>query len=896
MKLLPRIIVSVIFPMLALAVLALYGASLLMQSALLDEQQERAQATLAQSASRLRLSLIDARDTVRVLAHSSPLATSIGADASQVESALRRWEGASERFEAFRFLPLHELAARAAKESLSPSQRKTMTELQNGREVLAEPAISAASGELVMDIAMPVFDARGRQLGALLGSLKLAQLLSFAIGNPAQRDARLMVLDGQARLLAGGLGEDSPDLAPARAASQPQAFAVISALAAQPYSATLRRIAGPQPSYQPVWYALAKPLPELGWRLIYALPEQSLFESASHMRQRGLLGLAVCALLALGGAALLRHFVLRPLMQLRLAQQRLQAGDSHARAAVSGNDEISDLARSFNVMAETLDATEQRFRMIFEAFPHPITLASFHDGNYVDVNPAFAAALGVSQQEAIGRSPLDFGLVASLEDLQAKGRELSLKGKLPAELVQTKDAQGRKLWLTYSSRLIGTGRHKLALAVATDITELKTIEAQLRDSEQSLTALFEFAPLPMARTQLTAGSSSPTFWNQAWYAAFGYPAGSCDNMPSTQFDFWVDPAERNRFVDEMVRNEAAIMRLASLRHADGSVRQCEVSGRYIDVHGVRTVLASYLDVTEKLRIDAELHQLNTCLEARVAERTSELASRNKELDEALNVLKLTQTELVRTEKLSSLGSLVAGIAHELNTPIGNAMLMANTLGARQKEFEAASAAGLRRSTLQNFLAGLREASTMLEASLGRAAELISSFKQVAVDQSSYQGREFDLQEVLHETALSLGPSLKLSGTQLIEDVPAGLLMHSYPGPLIQVFMNIVNNAVLHAFEPGRPGRVTIKARAFDEDLVLIEISDDGRGMPEEHRQRAFDPFFTTKLGQGGSGLGLHIVYNLVTGLLGGQVSLSSEAGHGTLLSITLPRRAPHESS
>jgi PAS domain S-box-containing protein len=586
--------------------------------------------------------------------------------------------------------------------------------------------------------------------------------------------------------------------------------------------------------------------------------------------------------------------VLRPLHQLRGAQQRLQAGDRHTRATVSGDDEISDLAHSFNDMAETLDATEQRFRMIFEARPYPITLASFQTGNYVDVNAAFAQALGVSREAAIGRSPIEFGLVESVAVMRDKGRELEQTGRLATVLVQTQDAQHQTLWLSYSSRLIGHGTNRLVLAVATDITELKASEAQLRQSEQSLAALFDFAPLPMARTRLVTGSNSPTFWNQAWYQAFGYAPGSCDNRPSTQFDFWIDPVERNRFVDEMVKHEFAISRQALLRHADGGVRQCEVSGRYIDVHGERTVIASYLDVTEKLRFAAELNQLNTSLEARVAERTEELAARNQELDEALTVLKHAQAELVRAEKLASLGSLVAGIAHELNTPIGNAMLMAATLAARQKSFEIAIVAGLRRSTLQTFLDGLREASTMLESSLSRAAELISSFKQVAVDQSSYQRRTFDLREVLHETALSLGPSLKLSGTRLLEDVAAGLQMDSYPGPLIQVFMNIINNAVLHAFEPGRSGCVRITARALDEDSILIEVSDDGRGMSDAHLQRAFDPFFTTKLGQGGSGLGLHIVYNLVTGLLGGQVRLSSEQGQGTLISIELPRLAPQE--
>ena len=878
--------------MLALAGTVLYGASLLMQDSLLAEQQERAQATLAQSASRIKLGLADARDAVRLLTHSSPLADSTGADIAQIDAALRRWEGASERFDALYFLPQPELPSEAAG-GPPGSLRAMRAALKDGKEAQSSPFVSDVSGELILGLAAPVFDARGRQIGALLAHLKLAQLLSFAIGNAAQRDARLIILDDQGRLLAGGLGEDGQALSSPNAASQPQAFAVITALAAPVQSSgALTRVATAGAD----WHALASSVPELNWRLIYALPEASLFERASHLRHRGLVGLAASALLALAGAALLRRFVLRPLMQLRQAQQRLQGGDSHARAPASGNDEISDLARSFNLMAQTLDATEQRFRMIFEACPHPITLARFSDGKYIDVNPAFAEALGVTRQATIERGPLDFGLVASQEIMQAKGRELELTGRLPAEVVETADSQGRPICLMYASRLVGIGDDRLVLAVATDITSLKAVEAQLRKSEQSFTALFESAPLPMARTPLIAGNNSPTYWNQAWYSSFGYAPGSCEGKPSASFDFWTEPDERKRFVAEMDSNGFAPSRQAMLRHADGSVRECEVSGRHVDVHGERTVLASYLDVTERNRTAKQLHRLNSNLEARVVERTEQLAGRNQALDEALQVLRHAQSELVRAEKLSSLGSLVAGIAHELNTPIGNAMLMATTLAARSKEFEAAVAGGLRRSTLHRFLDDVREAGAMLEASLSRAAELISSFKQVAVDQASYQIRDFDLHAVLHETALSLGPSLRLSGTRLLEDVPTGLLMHSYPGPLIQVFMNVINNAMLHAFEPGQAGCVTIKARALDEATVLIEISDDGRGMSPEHLARAFDPFFTTKLGQGGSGLGLHIVYNLVTGLLHGQVSLSSELGQGTMFSIALARRVPQEAS
>ncbi|MEJ6006869.1 ATP-binding protein [Paucibacter sp. AS339] len=888
MKLLPRIAVSVILPMLALASVTLVLGGHLMRDSLLLEQNGRAQAVLAQNAEHLRQGLDDARDTLRVLASSEPLVTG---SSEQRRAALQRWNGMSKRFEAFYYLDTEQRLLAVGRPAMPAQTEALWDEVAHGREGSSAPFVNEDSGELVLSLASPVFDLRGRQVGVLIGNLKLEQLLSFAVGNATQEEAKLMVLDGQGRLIAGGLGEDSEALSAPSAASQPQTLAILSALRQAPKTTGQSGLLHIQTTHQ-AWYAEAGAATELDWRIVYAVPELSLFARAERLRERGMLALAACALLALLGAALLRRIVLRPLEELGQAHARLQSGDHQARAAVLGNDEISALAQSFNQMAETLAATDQRFRLTVEAFPYPITLARLSDGAYVDVNPAFSAVLGVPRHEAVGRTPLDFGLVPSLAEMRAMGRELLETGKLPPVQVQAHDASGQPVWMIYTSRLLTLDKEQLVLAVATDITALKQVEIQLRQSEQSLMALFESAPLPMARTPMHTGGDSPTYWNQAWYQAFGYEPGSCDGKPGKAFDFWVDNEARRLFVGELIAHDMAISREALLRRADGSVRLCEVSGRYLNIHGERVVLTSYLDVTDRKRVAAQLNEMNSQLEARVTERTAQLERRNQELDEALQILQHAQTELVRSEKLASLGSLVAGIAHELNTPIGNAMLMATTLAARQKDFEAAMVQGLRRSSLQDFLAALHEASRVLEASLGRAAELISSFKQVAVDQSSYQLREFDLKEVLHETALSLGPSLRRSGVSLREDVPEGQRMNSYPGPLIQVFMNIVNNAMLHAFEPGKPGLIEIKAQALNHERVLIELSDDGQGMPSEHLTRAFDPFFTTKLGQGGSGLGLHIVYNLVTGLLGGQISIISSPGQGTRVSIELPLQAP----
>jgi len=254
-------------------------------------------------------------------------------------------------------------------------------------------------------------------------------------------------------------------------------------------------------------------------------------------------------------------------------------------------------------------------------------------------------------------------------------------------------------------------------------------------------------------------------------------------------------------------------------------------------------------------------------------------------------LKETQMQLAAQERLASLGSLVAGVAHELNTPIGNSLLMASTLQERTHavaaQFEAAT---LKRSDLADYMGAARDASQLIERSLHNAAELVSSFRQVSVDQASAQRRRFDLAQACHEIGATLMNTVRLAGHRLDIDVPAGIAMDSFPGPLGQVIINFVNNAMLHAFD-GPGGVMTLVALEAD-GRVVITFRDDGRGIDAAHLGRIFDPFFTTRMGQGGTGLGLNIVYNIVTTLMGGTIRVVSLPGAGTAFLIELPLGAP----
>ncbi|GAB4214606.1 MAG: hypothetical protein Fur007_11130 [Rhodoferax sp.] len=301
------------------------------------------------------------------------------------------------------------------------------------------------------------------------------------------------------------------------------------------------------------------------------------------------------------------------------------------------------------------------------------------------------------------------------------------------------------------------------------------------------------------------------------------------------------------------------------------------------------IVAAY-DVTERYRLQHELQKLNAELEQRIAQRTESLTRANEELRTTLQILEQTKTQLVRSEKLASLGELVAGVAHELNTPIGNALMVTSTLAQRLHEFEQRRAQGLRRSDLETLVEQIQQAGDIAHRNLTRASELVSSFKRVAVDQTSEQRRAFNLAEVIHEIVLTLQPSLKRLPIAMSVDVPA-VQMDSYPGPLGQVVTNLIQNAVMHAFGPDG-GSIQIHGAELADQRVRLMVCDDGQGIPQSLMKRVFDPFFTTRRGQGGSGLGLHITHNLVVGVLGGAIEVRPVQPHGVCFDITLPCVAP----
>ncbi len=299
--------------------------------------------------------------------------------------------------------------------------------------------------------------------------------------------------------------------------------------------------------------------------------------------------------------------------------------------------------------------------------------------------------------------------------------------------------------------------------------------------------------------------------------------------------------------------------------------------------------------TAKDEVGAMARAVEVFRENAIAKRKTEdeLRASKEKAEGALLELNTAQQNLIDAERLAALGGLVAGVAHEVNNPIGISLTVASSFSRRAEMFEAElrSDSPLRRSQLEEFVRTSRDAAQQLVANLHRAGELIQSFKQVAVDRSQAERRQFSLSEATDQIIASLRPVLKRSPITLSVDVPEGLIIDGYPGSYGQILTNLFLNAANHAFADGRAGAISISARPRGADDVEIIFADNGAGMTPDVQRQAFDPFFTTRRNEGGTGLGLHIVYNLVTQQLGGRMMLDSRLGQGTTFRIIIPRTA-----
>lgn len=452
-------------------------------------------------------------------------------------------------------------------------------------------------------------------------------------------------------------------------------------------------------------------------------------------------------------------------------------------------------------------------------------------------------------------------------------------------------------WLERTRGRLAVSFATAALALALShyllvyIQRLRQSQTSLQQSEQRFISLFQQSPVPAVLVRMSDGMFTDA--NLAWLQQLGHPREAVVGKTGAQIHIWSDMEQRKAVVQQLAQQGSLDRFAVDLLDAKGALIHGLASARVIGTGSDRVALFTLVDITALRQAQRALAQLNGELEERVRSRTATLEQANQELAQALASVQAMQGELVRSEKMAALGSLVAGVAHELNTPIGNSVTVASTLQFQVQTLSTALANGtMRKSELVQFLDACAHGSDILMRSLQRADQLISSFKRVAVDQSSDLRRQFDLCTVLSELCTTLEPMYKKLPYTLTLDLPAGIEMDSFPGALGQCITNFVSNALQHGFEGRSQGRMSLSARPLGAEGVCITFCDDGIGMVPSTLRRVFDPFFTTKLGQGGSGLGMNIVYNIVREVLGGTVQIESTPGQGTTITLTLPRHAP----
>ena len=381
-------------------------------------------------------------------------------------------------------------------------------------------------------------------------------------------------------------------------------------------------------------------------------------------------------------------------------------------------------------------------------------------------------------------------------------------------------------------------------------------------------------------------------FNRKALEMFGYEESEFRNkspleVSKTNVDTALPQDQLQVYLNEALSGNPQIFEWQQVRK-DGSVFDSEVSVSRLDLGEAPFLLSIIRDVTERKKSQKELQKLNAELEKRVLLRTAELEDSNIALKDSLDRLRETQKNLVEAEKMASLGLLVAGVAHEINTPVGISITAASYLMQQTEEMGLRYNEGnIKRSELEKYITTARESSKVLLENLEKASNHISSFKKVAVDQASREKRTFNLKRYINEVLMNLQPVLKKTNHTITVNGREDMEFESMPGALSQVITNLVMNSLKHGFEGIESGRIVIDAD-FDGTEASIRYSDNGIGMDTVTKERIFEPFFTTKRGSGGSGLGMHIVYNIVTQSLKGEITCKSSPGSGTIFSILWP--------
>jgi PAS domain S-box-containing protein len=525
-------------------------------------------------------------------------------------------------------------------------------------------------------------------------------------------------------------------------------------------------------------------------------------------------------------------------------------------------------------------AARQDYQKLFEGSVDGIYVTTT-EGAILNANRALARMMGFDTPGALIDGIADVGrdIYVDPADRAEYLRLMQRDGMVREFEYRARARDGRVVWLSDSATAVrdADGRIVRYEGTVRDITNQMRTERALKEARQHLQQVIDTVPavINVKDTRLRY-----ILMNRYMAGVFGIePEAAIGRTTAELMARYGETKSDDNDRRLLALGEELGFYEEEYRDATGTLRQWMVNK--VPLRGadgtVQSIVTVGLDIGERKRVEQDMR------EARDAAET------------ALVNLRATQNSLIETEKLAALGRLVAGVAHEVNNPVGIGLTVASSLERRCAVFEAEVAKGdLRRSHLMEFIAANRDAAGQLVANLNRAAELIQSFKQVAVDRNFSHRRSFDVGDLTEQLLTSLRPGSRKHNLTLTVECEPGLVMNSYPGSYGQVLTNLFLNAVAHAFPEGRPGQVDIRVRGHGDDAVELTFADDGCGMSVDVRRHAFDPFYTTRRDQGGTGLGLHIVHSLVTGRLGGQLNLESAPDEGTRIQIVLPRAGPLE--
>jgi len=528
----------------------------------------------------------------------------------------------------------------------------------------------------------------------------------------------------------------------------------------------------------------------------------------------------------------------------------------------------------------TLPHTEETYRWLFENSVDGIYVTT-PAGQLLNANPALARMMGYPTPEDLIAAADDIASMVYVDPAKrAEYQRLMERDGIVREFeYQVRQSNGTVLWLSDSAAAVRDAGGRIIRYEGTvrDITAQKSSEAALAESRQRLQEVIDTVP-----AVINVKNTDLRYVLMNRYMARIFNIEPEDALGRTTSEIMSRyGAAKTDANDRRVLDSRQELGFYEEEYLDSTNIARQWMAKKVPIFGddgnIRFIVTVALDIGDRKRVEQEMR------EARDAAETT------------LRDLRATQNSLVEAEKRAALGRLVAGVAHEVNNPVGISLTVASSLQRQTKLFAAEVERGeLRKSSLTNFLKMTGEAATQLVDNLNRAAELIQSFKQVATDRNFTERREFDIRELTEQIITSLRPGLRRHNVNLTVDCEPGLVLNSYPGSYGQILTNLFLNAVIHAFPEGQPGQIDVKVRGSVSDSVEVLFADNGRGMPPEVRRHAFDPFFTTRRNQGGTGLGLHIVYNLVTNRLGGRIGLESTVGSGTQIQIVLPRVAPFD--